>query len=112
MLLQLGRALPQPRHLAAQGSDLGDRVVPDPGLELVVKQAINDPPRAFQVGRTEKIWIRDCAHISLEPDEQVTFLTGEGAEYDVARKDWGFYATPSLNSRLARFGLRGVLVRN
>jgi hypothetical protein len=30
----------------------------------------------------------------------------------VARKVWGFYATPSLNGRLQRFGLRGVLVKN
>ena len=49
--------------------------------------------------------------IQLEPDEQVTFVTDSGSEYDVARKSWGYYATPSLNSRLAGFGLRGVLVR-
>ena len=39
-------------------------------------------------------------------------MTESGAEYDVARKDWGFYATPSLNGRLETFGLRGVLIRN
>jgi hypothetical protein len=48
----------------------------------------------------------------LEPDEQITFVTPAGAEYDVARKDWGFYATPSLNGRLTQFGLRAVLVKN
>jgi hypothetical protein len=50
--------------------------------------------------------------VHLQPDEQVTFVTEQGAEYDLARKDWGFYATPSLNSRLLNFGLRGVLVKN
>jgi hypothetical protein len=30
----------------------------------------------------------------------------------VARKEWGFYATPSLNGRLEQFGLRGVLIKN
>ena len=30
----------------------------------------------------------------------------------MARKNWGFYATPSLNGRLERFNLRGVLVKN
>jgi hypothetical protein len=39
-------------------------------------------------------------------------VTESGAEYDVAAKDWGFYATPSLNGRLQQFGLRGVLIRN
>ncbi len=70
------------------------------------------PPRAFEVGTTVKFYMHDCATIHLKPDEQVTFTTEAGAEYDVARKDWGFYATPSLNGRLAGFGLRAVLVRN
>jgi hypothetical protein len=72
-----------------------------------------DPPRMFEVGHGErKIRLKDCGRVDLEPDEQVTFTTPAGAEYDVARKVWGFYATPSLNGRLQRFGLRGVLVRN
>jgi hypothetical protein len=71
-----------------------------------------EPPRAFEVGHDVKIVLKDCGRVELEPDEQVTFTTPGGAEYDVARKDWGFYATPSLNGRLQRFGLRGVLVRN
>lgn len=48
----------------------------------------------------------------LASDEQVTFLTEDGKEYDVTRKDWGFYAAPSLNGRLNSFGLRAVLVKN
>ena len=30
----------------------------------------------------------------------------------MTRKDWGFYATPSLNARLVDFRLHAVLVRN
>jgi hypothetical protein len=56
--------------------------------------------------------MKDCGSVNLEPDEQITLITDDGAEYDVARKEWGFYATPSLNGRLASFGLRGVLVHN
>jgi hypothetical protein len=56
--------------------------------------------------------MKDCGNLRLEPDEQVTFITASGAEYDIAAKDWGFYATPSLNGRLVQFGLRGVLIRN
>jgi hypothetical protein len=73
---------------------------------------VKEPPREFAVGVGEGIRLKDCARIALEPDEQVTFTTPSGAEYDVARKSWGFYATPSLNGRLTRFHLRGVLVKN
>ncbi len=72
----------------------------------------NDPPREFEVGNGPKSIMKDCAHIQLLPGEQVTFKSEAGAEYDVARKSWGFYATPSINSRLPRFGLRAVLVSN
>ena len=71
-----------------------------------------DPPREFEAGFEKKVRIKDCGAISLEPDEQVTFHTPSGGEYDLARKSWGFYATPSMNGRLARFGLRSVLTRN
>ena len=70
------------------------------------------PPRRFQVGNSVKFDMKDCGNLRLEPDEQVTFITASGAEYDIAAKDWGFYATPSLNGRLEQFGLRGVLVCN
>jgi SAM-dependent methyltransferase len=56
--------------------------------------------------------MKDCGRVELEADEQVTFTTPEGGEYDVARKAWGFYATPSLNARLPSFGLRAAMSRN
>lgn len=70
------------------------------------------PPREFTVGNNVRFPIHDCGRLALGPDEQVTFTTEDGGELDVARKDWGFYATPSLNGRLESFGLRAVLVRN
>jgi hypothetical protein len=70
------------------------------------------PRRTFYTGKDRRQPLHDCGRIALEADEQVTFVTEAGGEYDVARKAWGFYATPSLNGRLARFGLRGALVRN
>ncbi len=73
---------------------------------------VNDPPRAYRCGIRDEVVIHDCGRVALEPDEQVTFTTPSGGEYDLARKAWGFYATPSLNARLPRFGLRAVLVRN
>lgn len=70
------------------------------------------PPRKFEVGYDKKGVISDCGTMRLAPDEQITFVTDDGREYDVTRKDWGFYAAPSLNGRLARFQLRAVLVKN
>ena len=71
-----------------------------------------DPPRRFTVGNTVRFEMNDCGNVRLEPDEQVTLTTPKGGEYDVARKSWGFYATPSLNGRLPQFGLRPALVKN
>ncbi len=51
------------------------------------------------------------AQIDLEPNEQVTFISKGGVEYDVVKREWGFYATPSMNARLLRFNLRSVLVK-
>lgn len=70
------------------------------------------PPRRFAVGNAEKFEMSDCGTLALDPNEQITLVTENGAEYDVARKDWGFYATTSLNGRLQSFGLRGVLIQN
>ena len=71
-----------------------------------------NPPRLFGVGQNDEIQLKDCARIDLAPDEQVTFVTDSGSEYDVVKKAWGYYATPSLNGRLPSFGLRGVLVKS
>ena len=70
------------------------------------------PPREFEVGFDKKGIIKDCGSLHLEADEQVTLMTEMGGEYDVTRKSWGFYATPSTNGRLSGFGLRAVLVKN
>ena len=69
------------------------------------------PPREFEVGFEQKGILKDCGAIHLEPNEQITFVTAGGHEYDLARKDYGFYATSSLNGRLVKFALRAVLVR-
>jgi hypothetical protein len=71
-----------------------------------------EPPRVFPVGNRVKVPLADCGTLSLAPDEQVTLVTESGGEYDVTRKNWGFYATPSLNGRLKQFNLHGVLIRN
>ena len=69
------------------------------------------PPRVFKVGVSKDVEIKDTAHIRLDADEQIILITDSNAEYDIVRKEWGYYATPSLNGRLSGFGLRGALVK-
>lgn len=94
----------------------------DPGLSdirlaVAEKSLIMDfreksPPRRYKVGHTVVSEIADCGSVALLPDEQITFTTESGAEHDVTRKSFGFYATQSLNSRLPEHGLRPVLLRS
>ena len=70
------------------------------------------PPRKFRVGIENAIEISDCGRALLEPDEQLTFVTADGREHDFVAKNWGFYATPSVNGRLRNQGFKTALVRN
>ena len=72
----------------------------------------NVPPRRFSAGNGVTRELLDCGTLRLDPSEQVTLLTATSLEYDVVRKEWGYYATPSLNGRLADNDLRGVLAKN
>ncbi len=69
-------------------------------------------PRKFKAGTEPQVEISDCGHMELGSDEQITFVTPSGKQYDVARKSWGFYATPSVNGRLAQQGFKTALVKN
>lgn len=71
-----------------------------------------DIPRKFRVGHNKSVEISDMGSIHLGANEQVTFINESNKEYDVAAKDWGFYATPSANGRLKRFGFKTALVKN
>jgi hypothetical protein len=70
-----------------------------------------DPVREFEVG-TQKTILSDCGNVELQKDEQITILRNSGAEFDFVAKEWGFYATPSVNGRLVKFGLRTAIVIN
>jgi len=70
------------------------------------------PPRAFEVGQGRKIKMHDCGSVYLNANEQLTFITKSGKQYDVASKSWGFYATPSMNGRLKAQGFKTALVKN
>ena len=66
--------------------------------------------RFFEAG-IKKNKIKDCGLILLGNNEQVTFKSNR-TEYDVCKKNWGYYATPSINGRLKNFGFRTFLITN
>lgn len=76
-----------------------------------MKFNIRSKPRIFPVGISQ-ISLSHVADIDLEPDEMVTFESKGKFEYDVCRKSWGYYATPSLGGRLRAFGWRAAVMRN
>lgn len=77
-----------------------------------MKIKIRKKPRIFKVNvGSTKIQLNDMAKITLKKNEQVTFKY-LNSEYDVAKKDWGYYATPSINGRLKQFGFRTFLIKN
>jgi hypothetical protein len=76
-----------------------------------MKIRINKIQRKFEVGVHQKTLINDVAKIYLKPNEQVTFVTKDFGQHDVTRKEWGFYATQSINFRLKKF-FKTALVMN
>tara|TARA_Y100000588_G_scaffold392671_1_gene505457 strand:+ start:2980 stop:3336 length:357 start_codon:yes stop_codon:yes gene_type:complete len=77
-----------------------------------MKTDFSTEPRKFWSDQAKTIEISDYGKIKLEPNEMISFQTCDGKEYDVARKSWGFYATPSVNSRLKNEGFKTALVNN
>jgi hypothetical protein len=66
--------------------------------------------RKFRVGLPKnKISLTEVAHIFLKKDEMVTFFD-QKLEYDFVKKNWGYYCTPSINSRLKKFGYKVAIV--
>jgi hypothetical protein len=72
-----------------------------------------EPPRIFKVGADEsKIELSHVMDVLLDLDEQITLKSKNGGEFDICRKSWGYYATPSINYRLKRFGYKTCLVES
>ena len=78
----------------------------------IMKFLFKENPRKFIVGENKNIEIKDLGDIYLDKNEQVTFITQENRRHDFVSKDWGFYATPSINGRLKREGFITALVKN
>lgn len=67
--------------------------------------------RKFKVGKKKEITISEVAFIKLKANEQIVFCEKE-SNYDFVKKDWGYYATPSINGRLKKEGYKSALILN
>ena len=77
-----------------------------------MKLNLKQTPRKFKPRDEKEIVISDMGDVILEPDEQVTFVTSNGKRHDFGAKSWGFYATPSVNSRLKKEGFKTAVAMN
>lgn len=69
--------------------------------------------RKFVVGTKKKITLKDVGSLYLKNNENITIVNkNKKKEYDICKKSWGFYGTPSLNKRLTKFGYKAALVKN
>ena len=66
-------------------------------------------PRIFLVSKKNKIFLKDVGKIFLNDNEHLTFVTKNKKNYDICKKNWGFYATPSVNYRLKKEGFNTAL---
>ncbi|MEA3314524.1 MAG: hypothetical protein U9Q30_01545 [Campylobacterota bacterium] len=74
-----------------------------------MKLDLKEKPRVFEV-KSHKL--NDFGKIMLDANEMVSFKTQSDKEYDFVAKEWGFYATPSINGRLKNEGFKTALVIN
>ena len=65
--------------------------------------------RSFEVNK--KIILKHTANIKLNSNEMIT-LKNNKMEFDITKKKWGFYATPSINKRLKSFGFLSAIIQN
>ena len=75
------------------------------------KMKIIKKSRLYKTGFGKNITIKDCARITLNSNEQVTFQN-QNFLYDFCKKNWGYYSTPSINKRLKNNGYEVYLIEN
>mgnify|MGYP005989422055 CR=1 FL=1 len=68
--------------------------------------------RKFVVGKEKNITLVDKGSIFLKNNENISIHFNKKINYDVAKKNWGFYPLPSINKRLKNFKLKAVIVES
>ena len=69
--------------------------------------------RSWTVGSDRDIIITEKLKIQLNDDEQVSFIGNKNnTNYEICKKNWGYYISPSLNKRLKNYGFRVYITKN
>ena len=77
----------------------------------MVKIYLNKKVRRFKVGLKKDITLKDVGNLKLNNNELITFKF-EKKNYDFVKKNWGFYISQSINSRVKKAGFKIALVKN
>lgn len=67
--------------------------------------------RIFTTGLKKQQIIKDVGIIKLNDNEMISFRTGKHKYHEITKKNWGFYATQSINYRLKK-NFKTALVKN
>ncbi len=76
---------------------------------------VNKKVRKFNTKSKLNTKITLVKKIFLKENQQITFLEKfkqKKREYDVVKKRWGYYATPSINKRLKKFSYECAIIKN
>ena len=68
--------------------------------------------RKFLVGKNKNISLVDKGSIFLKNNENISIQFNSKMNFDIVKKNWGFYALPSINKRLKKFKLNAVIVES
>jgi len=68
--------------------------------------------RKFRPSKKSKVTITERAKIYLKNDEQITLIDYKKNQYDIVKKSWGYYSTPSINKRLKKNNYLACIVEN
>ena len=65
------------------------------------------------MGKKENIKIYEKAKIELNQNEQISFIDKNGCDiYEICKKTWGFYLSPSINKRLKNYNHKIYLTKD
>ena len=73
---------------------------------------INKSNRKFRPSKKSGVIITEKAKIYLKHNEQITLIDNNKNQYDIVKKSWGYYSTPSINKRLKNNNHIVCIVKN
>jgi len=70
--------------------------------------------RTWKIGLKKNILITETAKIKLKSNEQISFYSQNlnKTENEICKKSWGYYLTPSIDSRLKKYGQKIFVMKN